>query len=235
MATLSRTGVIFRRATFGIFSLAIASYSLTPAGEGPAQAQLSSTAPERMLAQAAAAAATARATLAIQVLSNRADMISGGDALVQIVSSTGAYGSIAKIDLNGIDITKAFAMRADGRFMGLVTGLVNGPNLLRARLADGTGARITITNHSAEGPVFSGRRYNHGPATRAHRTRNARVCQPSSTTTCLPASMPRPTLQASPSRADPTRISRPTTRPIRLHPRPSRRPRPTRASRFRSS
>ena len=90
MATLSRTGVIFRRATFGIFSLAIASYSLTPAGEGPAQAQLSSTAPEPMLAQAAAAAATARATLAIQVLSNRADMISGGDALVQIVSSTGA-------------------------------------------------------------------------------------------------------------------------------------------------
>jgi len=156
MATLSRTGVIFRRATFGIFSLAIASYSLTPAGEGPAQAQLSSTAPEPMLAQAAAAAATARATLAIQVLSNRADMISGGDALVQIVSSTGAYGSIAKIDLNGIDITKAFAMRADGRFMGLVTGLVNGPNLLRARLADGAGARITITNHSAEGPVFSG-------------------------------------------------------------------------------
>ena len=49
MATLSRTGVIFRRATFGIFSLAIASYSL-------------SAVPAPMLAQAAAAAATARAT-----------------------------------------------------------------------------------------------------------------------------------------------------------------------------
>src|SRR5207247_8533461 len=143
-------------ASYSLTARAIASYSLTPAGEGPAQAQLSSTAPEPMLAQAAAAAATARATLAIQVLSNRADMISGGDALVQIVSSTGAYGSIAKIDLNGIDITKAFAMRADGRFMGLVTGLGNGPNILRARLADGAGARITRTSQPAAGPAFAG-------------------------------------------------------------------------------
>src|SRR5438094_10261740 len=111
MVSHSLTLVVFRRSFFVIFTLAIASYSISPAGEGPAQAQLSSTAPEPMLAEAAAAAATARATLAIQVLSNRADMISGGDALVQIVSSTGVYGSIAKIELNGSDITKAFAMR----------------------------------------------------------------------------------------------------------------------------
>ena len=106
--------------------------------------------------QAAPAKPAAQGVLSIQVLSNRADLISGGDALVQIVSSVGAYGSISKIDLNGIDITKTFALRADGRFMGLVTGLVNGPNLLRARLADGTGAQITITNHPSNGPVFSG-------------------------------------------------------------------------------
>src|SRR2546427_12072300 len=99
MATLSRTGVIFRRATFGIFSLAIASYSLTPAGEGPAQAQLSSTAPEPMLARAAAAAARARATLAIQGLSSRADMLSGGGAPAQSVCVTSAFGAIDDVCL----------------------------------------------------------------------------------------------------------------------------------------
>src|SRR6266850_1902160 len=92
----------------------------------------------------------------ILVLSNRADLISGGDALVQVAVSSGNYGAVTKIDVDGRDVTSAFALRADGRYMGLVTGLVNGPNELRARLSDGSGARITIVNHPIGGSVFSG-------------------------------------------------------------------------------
>jgi hypothetical protein len=82
----------------------------------------------------------------IHVLSNRADLISGGDALVEI---TGEVPTT--VTLNGADISSAFAMRPNGRFMGLVTGLALGANELVA-----AGQRITITNHPIGGPVFSG-------------------------------------------------------------------------------
>jgi hypothetical protein len=92
----------------------------------------------------------------INVLSNRADLISGGDALVEVVLSSGGFSSIASVDVDGRDVTPAFAVRTDGRYRGLVTGLANGVNVLRARLTDGSGARINITNHPSSGPVFSG-------------------------------------------------------------------------------
>src|SRR5207302_161929 len=57
---------------------------------------------------------------------------------------------------DGADVTRAFAARPDGRFEGLVTGLRDGPNTLRARLPDGSGAEVTITSHPIGGPVFSG-------------------------------------------------------------------------------
>ena len=86
----------------------------------------------------------------IRVLSNRADLISGGDALVQVQPAG------AKIDLNGRDITSQFAARPDGRNLALVTGLVNGENALTARTADGGGARVNILNHPIGGPVLAG-------------------------------------------------------------------------------
>lgn len=86
----------------------------------------------------------------IKVLSNRADLISGGDALVEVVPSA------TKVELNGKDITSAFALRPNGRYMGLVTGLALGPNVLTAQIPGGGGQRITITNHPTGGPVFSG-------------------------------------------------------------------------------
>ena len=92
----------------------------------------------------------------IVVLSNRADLISGGDALVQInlppsVDPTRGV----KVALNGTLINDMFAVRPDGRYQGLVTGLNNGDNLLTVRTPQG-GAKITITNHPIGGPVFSG-------------------------------------------------------------------------------
>jgi hypothetical protein len=103
-----------------------------------------------------ASAAKAPTGIDIKVLSNRGDLISGGDALVQVVVPAGTDTSALKLDVDGRDVTSSFAVRSGGRFMGLVTGLVDGPNVLTARLPNGSGARITITSHPIGGPVFSG-------------------------------------------------------------------------------
>ena len=84
----------------------------------------------------------------INVLSNRADLLSGDDALVEI---TGADASGLRVSLDGRDISKDFALRPNGRVMGLVSGLAEGPNLLRAGDAE-----IILTNHPIGGPIFSG-------------------------------------------------------------------------------
>lgn len=92
---------------------------------------------------------------AILVLSNRADLISAGDALVEIKWDAAALAKQAQIELNGVNVNSAFAMRANGRYMGLVAGLKNGRNLLTVR-SGGAGEQITITNHPVGGPVFAG-------------------------------------------------------------------------------
>ena len=103
------------------------------------------------LATFALGAGTAHAAVSIDVLSNRADLISGGDALVAVNG-----GTPASVTLNGHDVSSEFAARPDGRYEALVTGLQDGANTLQARLADGSGAQITIANHLIGGPVFAG-------------------------------------------------------------------------------
>ena len=105
-----------------------------------------------------AAIATGSATAAPQeivVLSNRADLISGGDALVEIKWPARTNLAATLVSLNGVSIRPAFDMRANGRFIGLVRGLKNGNNVLLARDSAGA-AQITITNYPIGGPVFSG-------------------------------------------------------------------------------
>jgi Tannase-like family of unknown function (DUF6351) len=102
-----------------------------------------------VLAWPGAALAHHRGAPRIEVLSNRADLISGGDALVAVT------GRVARVTLNGADVTSDFSWRR-GRLVGLVKGLVVGRNELRARSRRGPGARITITNHPIGGPVFAG-------------------------------------------------------------------------------
>ena len=92
----------------------------------------------------------------IDVLSNRADLISGGDALVAVDLATGTNPASVRVVLNGRDISSSFATRPDGSFSSLVTGLENGKNILTARGPDGRGRKITITNHPIGGPIFAG-------------------------------------------------------------------------------
>src|SRR4051812_25625658 len=92
----------------------------------------------------------------IRTLSNRADLVSGGDALVEIVLSKPKLANALRVQLNGRDVTRAFAVRADGRILGLVTDLVNGENALTASTSKSHAARLDITNHPIGGPVISG-------------------------------------------------------------------------------
>lgn len=92
----------------------------------------------------------------LQVLSNRADLVSGGDALVEVIAPAGVDPATLKIDLGGTDVSSAFAVRADGRYVGLVSGLAQGKNVLRAAQAGKRGAVLEITNHPNGGPVISG-------------------------------------------------------------------------------
>ncbi|MFC4013085.1 DUF6351 family protein [Nonomuraea purpurea] len=89
--------------------------------------------------------------LHVEVVSNRADLVSGGDALVRITGS-----ARVRVDLNGADVTSAFVPGPRGTLTGLVKGLSPGENVLTARPDRGRAERLTITDHPRGGPVFSG-------------------------------------------------------------------------------
>ena len=92
----------------------------------------------------------------IDVLSNRADLVSGGDALVAVGVAASVDPTTVRVSLNGADISSTFGVRQDGSLAGLVTGLAVGENTLMAHGPDGQGRVITITNHPIGGPVFAG-------------------------------------------------------------------------------
>ncbi len=98
---------------------------------------------------------TARAAPVIEVLSNRADLISGGDALVEVILPTGASADGLRVTLNGTDISGQIALRENGKVMGLVEGLRVGENTMVASLPGAAEGRSTIRNFPNEGPIFS--------------------------------------------------------------------------------
>jgi hypothetical protein len=103
-----------------------------------------------------AAPAFAADALQIKVLSNRADVISAGDALVEVKLPTGVDAGDVTVTLEGKDVTGQFAERANGRFEGVLTGLKIGENDLVAKASGAKSDELTITNHPNGGPVFSG-------------------------------------------------------------------------------
>jgi hypothetical protein len=89
----------------------------------------------------------------IRALSNRVDLVSGGDALVEVDT---ADPSAARIDVDGRDVTSSFALRHNGRFQAVLSGLAVGANTVTASMRDGSAGPITIDNHPIGGPVISG-------------------------------------------------------------------------------
>jgi Tannase-like family of unknown function (DUF6351) len=103
----------------------------------------------------AAPAAQAADAPTIEVLSNRADLISAGDALVAIDIGSADPASV-KVTVGDRDVTDAFALRPNGRYEGLVEGLAVGENELTATVPDAPAAHITLVDHPNGGPVFAG-------------------------------------------------------------------------------
>jgi hypothetical protein len=126
---------------------------LVPAGVASAGATQDAPAPGSSLR-------TADTDVRLDVLSSRPDLVSAGDALVEVVLPAGASANGLRVDVGGRDVSSAFALRTagsvEGRVVGLITGLRTGSNELRARLADGRGAELVLTNHPRGGPLVSG-------------------------------------------------------------------------------
>jgi len=100
--------------------------------------------------------ASAPGAVTISVISSRADLVSGGTAVVAISLPAHTPFSALRARLNGTDVTRAFAVRSNKKIEGFVSGLHNGVNELTAILPDSRGARLAITNHPNGGPLFAG-------------------------------------------------------------------------------
>jgi uncharacterized tannase-like protein DUF6351 len=97
------------------------------------------------------------AALEIRTLSNRADLISGGNALVEIVAPDHRHSGPLHVTVGSRDVSSAFAVRANGRILGVIEGLAEGRNRVTADTGDDDDAvALTITNHKIGGPVLSG-------------------------------------------------------------------------------
>src|SRR4051812_27605864 len=94
--------------------------------------------------------------LKLTVVSNRADLVSGGDALVDVSLPASADLAQLRVTAAGHDVSSAFKRAADGRVLGLVEGLELGSNTVAASYPGRPSASITVSDHPSGGPVFSG-------------------------------------------------------------------------------
>ena len=97
-----------------------------------------------------------RQPVVIKVLSSRADLVSGGQALVEVLVPRATAFKRVRVMVGQHDESRQFVPESPGVLEGLVTGLAVGHNLLTARLPNGFGARITLTNRPNGGPLFAG-------------------------------------------------------------------------------
>jgi hypothetical protein len=101
--------------------------------------------------------------LDVRVVSSPANLVSGGDARVEIaVPEEIAYGDV-EVRLDGADVGPAFAQDPEGghQLEGVLTGLPLGPSTLTVRIPGPGNARpnrveLTLVNHPIQGPMFSG-------------------------------------------------------------------------------
>ena len=95
-----------------------------------------------------------RGDATIKVLSNRPDLLSGGDVLLEVRLATAEAKDQLILRRNGEDVTSGLEADPNDplRLLVLVDGLSVGENTLSANI----GNSLTVINHPAGGPVFTG-------------------------------------------------------------------------------
>jgi hypothetical protein len=94
-------------------------------------------------------------TLVVAVLSSRPDMVTGGDALIEVRFADVTAGTIT-VRAGDVDVTAAFQPIGDDRLLGLVEGLELGDTAIEASAPGQTPATLVVTNYPIEGPMISG-------------------------------------------------------------------------------
>src|SRR4029079_4335742 len=91
------------------------------------------------------------AAISVEVLSSRPDLVTGGDALVKVSGATAA----PTVTIDGKDAAVAFKPDAKGGFVGLLTGLKDGANMVAVK-AGADQAGVKLVNHPINGTLFAG-------------------------------------------------------------------------------
>lgn len=97
--------------------------------------------------------------LDIKVLSSHADLVSGGDALIEVAALDGASEGDLSVSVNGKSAEVRWAKTEDGAaFRALISGLDEGANKVAVSLRKPKRAQgdVTLTNHPITGPILSG-------------------------------------------------------------------------------
>jgi hypothetical protein len=98
----------------------------------------------------------------VEVVSTRADMVTGGQALVRVDVPRTVPPHRVRVSIDGRDVTDAFASDPHGNrsLLGVVDGLKLGDNTIKVTAkGEGRGrpsAELIVVNHPITGPVFSG-------------------------------------------------------------------------------
>jgi uncharacterized tannase-like protein DUF6351 len=104
---------------------------------------------------ASALPSASRGDSALRVLSNRPDLVSGGDVLIEVVLPPATPPeSVALLD-DGQPAQATVGIDGSGRYLARVTGLALGANVLTAQFPGGEASAVVV-NHANGGPVFSG-------------------------------------------------------------------------------
>ncbi|MCW2777865.1 MAG: N-acetylmuramoyl-L-alanine amidase [Frankiales bacterium] len=95
------------------------------------------------------------APVQVRALSTRADLVTGGDVLVEVVVPKGTDVRRVEVTAGTRDVTSAFRKAGPG-LRGLVTRLPGGRSTLKAVVPGAGSATLGITNVGLQAPSFSG-------------------------------------------------------------------------------
>src|SRR3954464_14895327 len=92
----------------------------------------------------------------VKVLSNRADLVSGGDALVSVTLPRGVKTSRLRVRAGSRNVTSALRRTGSRSLVGLARKLPVRRVAPPARISGESAARLYVTNHPIGGPVLAG-------------------------------------------------------------------------------